>query len=145
MARKRKHHKRTHRRRRSMGAVAKGAATNAVGVIAGAIAGRYVAKILPFGDERIKNGVVLAAGIFFPQLMKNDFGKAVGTGMVAAGGAGLIGNFVPALAGTDDTMEIPVTVGEIPDRLSVIAGDNTVMAGDDLSVLAGMEESEDMY
>jgi hypothetical protein len=42
----------------------------------------------------------------------------------------------------DDTMTFPVTVGEIPDNISVIAGDDSVMAGDDLSVLAGMEEDE---
>jgi hypothetical protein len=103
-----------------------------------------VAKALPIGDERIKNGAVVAAGIFFPQIVKGDLGKAIGNGMIAAGGAGLVGNIVPALGQADDVMEFPVTVGEIPDNLSVIAGEDSVMAGDNLSVLAGYDE-DDMY
>jgi hypothetical protein len=39
-------------------------------------------------------------------------------------------------------IEFPVTVGEVPDNISVIAGDQ-VMAGDDLSVMAGMDEDEE--
>jgi hypothetical protein len=45
----------------------------------------------------------------------------------------------------DDTMTFPVTVGEVPDNISVIAGDDTVLAGDDLSVLAGYGEESDEY
>ena len=126
-----------------MGAVGKANITSALGIIAGAIAGKMVAKALPIGDERIKNGAVVAAGIFFPSIIKGDLGKAIGNGMIAAGGAGLVGNFVPALGQADDVMEFPVTVGEIPDNLSVIAGDD-VMAGDNLSVLAGYDEDEEM-
>lgn len=62
--------------------------------------------------------------------------------MIAAGGAGLVGSFIPALGAIDDTMEFPVTVGEVPDNISVIAGDE-VLAGDDLSVLAGIEDDEE--
>ena len=127
-----------------MGAVGKGTMTSALGIIAGAIAGKMVARALPIGDERIKNGAVVAAGIFFPSIIKGDLGKAIGNGMIAVGGAGLVGNLVPALGAIEDTMEFPVTVGEIPDNISVIAGDDSVMAGDSLSVLAGYDE-DDMY
>ena len=143
MARRRKSTKRRRTSRRRMGAVGKANITSALGIIAGAIAGKMVAKALPIGDDRIKNGAVVAAGIFFPQIIKGDLGKAIGNGMIAAGGAGLVGNFVPALGQADDVMEFPVTVGEIPDNLSVIAGDD-VMAGDNLSVLAGYDEDEEM-
>lgn len=143
MARRRKSTKRRRTSRRRMGAVGKANITSALGIIAGAIAGKMVAKALPIGDERIKNGAVVAAGIFFPQIIKGDLGKAIGNGMIAAGGAGLVGNFVPALGQADDVMEFPVTVGEILDNLSVIAGDD-VMAGDNLSVLAGYDEDEEM-
>lgn len=141
-----KRRKSTRRRRssRRMGAMAKGTFTQALGIVAGAIAGKMVARALPIGDERIKNGAVVAAGIFFPTLIKGDLGKAIGNGMIAAGGAGLIGNIVPALGAAEDVMEFPVTVGEIPDNLSVIAGEDSVMAGDNLSVLAGYDE-DDMY
>ena len=141
MARRRKSTKRRTSRRR-MGAVGKANIQAALGIIAGAVIGKKVAGFIPVGDERIKNAAVLGIGLAFPMILKGELGKAIGNGMIAAGGAGLVGGLIPALGQMDDTMTFPVTVGEIPDNLSVIAGDDTVMAGDDLSVLAGMEDDE---
>ena len=141
MARRRKSTKRRSSRRR-MGAVGKANIQAALGIIAGAVIGKKVAGFIPVGDERIKNAAVLGIGLAFPMILKGDLGKAIGNGMIAAGGAGLVGGLIPALGQMDDTMTFPVTVGEIPDNISVIAGDDTVMAGDDLSVLAGMEDDE---
>jgi len=145
MARRRKSTRRRSTRRRRMGAVGKANITAALGIIAGAVIGKKVAGFIPVGDERIKNAAVLGIGLAFPMILKGDLGKAVGNGMIAAGGAGLVGSLVPALGQIDDTMTFPVTVGEVPDNISVIAGDDSVMAGDDLSVLAGFEEDEDGY
>lgn len=138
--RKRKTHHRRRGHGRRMGA-AGGMLTSALGVIAGAVAGRLVAKkFLPAVDERIKNaGVIVLGAAVFPRIIKGDLGKAVGAGMIAAGGSGLVGTFIPAIGAMDDTMQIPMTVGEVPDNLSVIAGDE-VMAGDNLAVLAGYED-----
>ena len=145
MARRRKSTRKRTTRRRRMGAVGKANITAALGIIAGAVIGKKVAGFIPVGDERIKNAAVLGIGLAFPMILKGDMGKAIGNGMIAAGGAGLVGQVIPALGQMDDTMTFPVTVGEIPDNISVIAGGDEVMAGDDLSVLAGMEEDEDMY
>ena len=142
MARRRKSTRRRSTRRRRMGAIGKAGIGQALGIVAGAVIGKKVAGMLPIGDERIKNAAVLAIGVVFPNIVKGDIGKALGNGMIAAGGAGLVGNIVPALGAMDDTMTFPVTVGEVPDNISVIAGDDTVMAGDNLSVLAGYEEDE---
>ena len=143
MARRRKSTKRRTSRRR-MGAVGKANIQAALGIIAGAVIGKKVAGFIPVGDERIKNAAVLGIGLAFPMILKGELGKAIGNGMIAAGGAGLVGGLIPALGQMDDTMTFPVTVGEIPDNISVIAGSDDVMAGDDLSVLAGYEEDE-MY
>ena len=141
MARRRKSTKRRSRRR--MGAIGKKAnLTAALGIIAGAVIGKKVAGFIPVGDERIKNAAVVGIGLAFPMILKGDMGKAIGNGMIAAGGAGLVGQLVPALGQMDDTMTFPVTVGEVPDNISVIAGDDTVLAGDDLSVLAGYDEDD---
>ena len=149
MAKRRKKTSRRRTTRRRMGAMGGANIQAALGIIAGAVAGRLVAKkLLPNVDERIKNaGVVVLGAAVFPRLIKGELGKAIGNGMIAAGGAGLVGSFIPALGAMDDTMMFPVTVGEVPDNLSVIAGDDQVMAGDDLSVLAGMdtEDYEDNY
>jgi len=142
MARRRKSTKRRAGRRR-MGAIGKRAnLTAALGIIAGAVIGKKVAGFIPVGDERIKNAAVVGIGLAFPMILKGDMGKAIGNGMIAAGGAGLVGQLVPALGQMDDTMTFPVTVGEVPDNISVIAGDDTVLAGDDLSVLAGYDEDD---
>ena len=143
MARRRKSTKRRTTRRR-MGAVGKANIQAALGIIAGAVIGKKVAGFIPLGDERIKNAAVVGIGLAFPMILKGDLGKAIGNGMIAAGGAGLVGGLIPALGQMDDTMTFPVTVGEIPDNLSVIAGDDSVMAGDDVAVLAGYEDDE-MY
>jgi hypothetical protein len=149
MAKRRKKTSRRKGSRRRMGAMGGANIQAALGIIAGAVAGRLVAKkLLPNVDERIKNaGVVVLGAAVFPRLIKGELGKAIGNGMIAAGGAGLVGSFVPALGAMDDTMMFPVTVGEVPDNLSVIAGDDQVLAGDDLSVMAGMdtEDYEDNY
>jgi hypothetical protein len=144
MARRKRKTSRRKSSRRRMGAVGKANIQATLGIIAGAIAGRLVAKkLLPNVDERIKNaGVVVLGAAVFPNLIKGELGKAIGNGMVAAGGAGLVGAFIPALGQADDMIEFPVTVGEVPDNISVIAGDE-VMAGDDLSVMAGMDEDEE--
>ena len=143
MARRRKSTKRRAGRRR-MGAIGKRAnLTAALGIIAGAVIGKKVAGFIPVGDERIKNAAVLGIGLAFPMILKGDLGKSIGNGMIAVGGAGLVGQLVPGLGQMDDTMTFPVTVGEVPDNISVIAGDDTVLAGDDLSVLAGYDEDED--
>jgi hypothetical protein len=130
-----------------MGAAPKGMLTSILGIAAGAVVGRLVAKkLLPNVDEKIKNaGVVVIGSMVMPKLLKSDLGRAIGNGMIASGAVGLTSSFLPAIAGTDDMIEFPVSVGEVEDNLSVIAGDydgSSVMAGD-LSVIAG--DDEDMY
>ncbi len=140
MARRRKSTKRRSSRRR-MGAVGKANIQAALGIIAGAVIGKQVTKFIPIDNENIKNAAVLGIGLAFPMILKGDLGKAIGNGMIAVGGASLVSKLT-GIGQMDDTMTFPVTVGEIPDNISVIAGDDSVMAGDDLSVLAGMEDDE---
>jgi hypothetical protein len=143
MARRKKRTMKRKTSRRRIGAVGKGNIMDLVSVVAGAVIGRYVAKkVLPNLDEKIKNAAVIGVGLFLPKLMKSSTGKALGTGMVAAGGLGLVGGFLPAIAGNDDTIDFPMEIGEVEDGISVIAGDD-VMAGDDLQVLAGAYDDDD--
>jgi hypothetical protein len=69
-------------------------------------------------------------------------GKSIGTGMIAAGGIGLVSEFLPKIAGIEDTLSFPMMVSGTDGDLSLIAGDD-VMSGD-LSLIAGMED-DDMY
>ncbi len=127
------------RRKRSsrMGAIGKGFIMDAAGLVVGAAAARVLTsspKILPNLDPKIKSAAVIAVGAFFPKLIKGAFGKSVGDGMVAAGGLGLL-QATNVLGAIDQAMEIPVSV-MAGDDLSVIAG----YQPDNLSVIAGMEE-----
>lgn len=135
------------KRRKKIGAVGKNLdVMGAVGVIAGAVAGRYLVKAVNVGNvkDTIKNAVVIAAGIFFPKLVKSPIGKSIGTGMIAAGGIGLVSEFLPKIAGISDTLEFPMMVSGMENGdLSLIAGEDGVMSGD-LSLIAGMDD-DDMY
>ena len=70
--------------------------------------------------------------------MKGDLGKSIGQGMIAAGGLGLL-QATNVLTGMDQFLEFPTTV-MAGDDLSVIAGD--AYGSDNLSVIAGMDENE---
>jgi hypothetical protein len=63
--------------------------------------------------------------------------------MIAAGGLGLVGSFLPAISGMDDMIEFPVQVSGVDDGISVIAGDDVMAGEDSLSVLAGIDEDYD--
>lgn len=139
MARRKKRSAPSRRRRsgRKMGAIGKGFFMDAAGLVVGAAAARVLTssgKILPNLDPKLKSAGVIAIGAFFPKLLKGSFGKSIGDGMVAAGGLGLL-QATNVLGAIDQAMEIPVSV-MAGDDLSVIAG----YGQDNLSVIAGMEE-----
>ena len=142
MARRKKSRKMPKRRGR-VGAARGGMFNDALGIIAGAALAGVVKKFVP-GTEIVKNGVVVAAGLFTPKFLKGRMGANLGAGMIAYGGVSLVKGLVDPsgkfIAGMDDTLSIPVKVGQMDDTLSVIAGSNSVMAGDPLSVLAGYDE-----
>jgi len=138
---KRKSHKKHHttKKRRRMGATGSGMLMEAAGLIGGAVAARFVTttdKIPMFStlQPNVKNAGVLALGYFFPKLVKGSLGKSIGLGMITAGGLGLVQS-TGIIAGLEDTMSVSVMAG---DDLSVIAG----YSEDNLSVIAGMEETE---
>ena len=125
------------RKSRKMGAIGKSFLMDAAGLVAGAAAARVLTssgKILPNLDPKLKSAGVIAIGAFFPKFLKGSFGKAIGDGMVAAGGLGLLQS-TGVLGAMDQAMEIPVSV-MAGDDLSVIAG----YGEDNLSVIAGMDE-----
>jgi len=138
---KRKSNRKTSKKRRRMGATGKASnmILEAAGLIGGAVAARFVTttdKIPMFStlQPNVKNAGVLALGYFFPQLVKGQIGKSIGLGMITAGGLGLVQS-TGIIAGLEDTMDITVMAG---DDLSVIAG----YSEDNMSVIAGMDEEE---
>jgi len=120
-----------------MGAMGKSFLMDAFGLVAGAAAARVLTssgKILPNIDAKIKSAAVIAIGAYFPKLVKGSVGVAIGHGMIASGGLGLLQS-TGVLGQIDNAMEIPVSV-MAGDDLSVISG----YSEDNLSVIAGMDE-----
>lgn len=122
-----------------MGATGKASSMlmEAVGLVGGAVAARLLTttnKIPMYSalDTKIKNASVLALGYFFPKLVKGNVGKSIGLGMITSGGLGLVQS-TGIISGLEDSMSISVMAG---DDLSVIAG----YSEDNMSVIAGMEE-----
>jgi hypothetical protein len=113
--------------------------TNIAGVAVGAAAAGFItSKVLGSQSDTIKAVAAIGLGVATPMFMKSPIGKAAGSGMIAVGVINLLkkSGFVSGL-GADEGIE--VTLGDIP----VISGDvmaADVMAGDDMPVIAGMED-----
>jgi len=110
---------------------------DAVGLVGGAFAARILTsspKVLPKIEPKLKSAGVIALGVFLPKFVKSSLGKSIGNGMIAAGGLGLLQ--ASGLVGQiEESLDMPVSV-MAGDDLSVIAG----YSPDNLSVIAGMEE-----
>ena len=97
MARRKKTSKKrvTRRRSKRMGA-ASSTLTNALFTIAGGVAARFVSNTIngtSLNDsykKYVASVAPIAVGIFLPKFIKSDMGKALGTGMIAVGGLGLV-------------------------------------------------------
>ena len=140
---KRKTHRKKHSRRRHHSIGAAGAVNKIAGIAGGAIAAQVLAKFLPIENEKYKAGIQVAAGVVFPKIVKGALGEALGAGMIAAGAVNLAKSFnIGGIGEESEQLALPVSVGA--DDLSLIAGDgsynDSVLAGDDLSVIAGMED-----
>lgn len=141
MARRKKLTKKISRRRKSrkMGAVGASGITSALFTIVGGVAARFVSNTINGTnlDASYKGYVAAAApiavGLFLPKFIKNDMGKALGTGMIAVGGLGLVQS-TGVLKGIDG----------MDDMMPVIAGYNNYMAlapttQNSRGVIAGMD------
>lgn len=66
---------------------------DAVGVIAGAVGAQVLSAKLPIGNNMVKNAAPIALGLAL-SMGKNKNLKNVGLGMIAAGGAKLVGGVI---------------------------------------------------
>ena len=153
MAKRRK--KTTTRRRRSsrgMGAIGSGIGA-VLPLVVGAVAGRIIAnKLAGKASNTILGAGQIGAGLVLPMVVKNNFVKGIGTGMIINGAVSLAQStgVISAISGIGE-MEVDFLSGDMDtmegsDNLSIIANiDEGIMSGSsDLSVIAGdMEDMED--
>ena len=78
--------------------------TNAAGLTAGGIGGKVIVrKIAPNLDPKLKAAGVIVLGAVLPEVAgRNPMLANVGNGMMAVGGAELVGALIPGLAGIYD-------------------------------------------
>jgi len=104
------------------------------GLVVGAVAGNFVAKqgatMIPM-ISKYSGALPLVIGYFLAG-MKGDIAKAAGAGMIAAGGAQIVGSFLPAAA---------APVGE--DLTEVLNEDLTEVLNEDLSEVLNEDLTED--
>ena len=122
------------RRSRSVGAATSNMVTTVLGVTAGAVLARQVDKLLPNLNPTIRNAAKVAVGVALPKFVKSPIMASVGSGMVAVGGASLVGNFLPALGATD---EVLVLSGA--DEIAEVNGLDEI-GSDEVSEVNGLDE-----
>jgi hypothetical protein len=150
MAKRRK--KTTTRRRRSSRGM--GAMTSGLGavlpMVVGAVAGRIISnKLSGKASAAVLGAGQIGVGLVLPSVIKNNFVKGIGTGMIINGAVSLAQStgVISAISGIGE-MEVDFLSGDMDtiegDNLSIIANiDEGIMSGDgDLSVIAG--DMEDM-
>lgn len=155
MAKRRK--KTTTKRRRSgsrgMGSMGSGLSA-VLPMVVGAVAGRIIAnKLAGKASAAVLGAGQIGVGLVLPSVIKNNFVKGIGTGMIINGAVSLAAStgVISAISGIGE-MEVDFLNGtddfdtmEGTDDLSIIANiDEGIMSGSsDLSVIAG--DMEDMY
>lgn len=124
---RRKRSRKYSRRRSRVGAMGKSTITNVIGIAAGAAAGRIVSqKLLPNVNATMKSAGTIVLGMFFPKLIKGNFGTSMGAGMIAAGslgvlqGTGVLGAIDDAIdgmpmVGMTDVGAIDYEIGEVDE------------------------------
>ena len=140
------------RRRQRMHGVGAVDFTNVLGVIAGAVAGSMLNKVVPSTvDPRLVSGGKLALGVALPLFSKSGSTKnilaGVGAGMVAVGSVELIKSVAPTMLsglGEDDFISVSLDgIGESVLAEDVLSGDISVVNGD-ISVVNGDYDEDDL-
>jgi len=108
-----------------------------LGVVGGAVAAGYVAKLvndkLPNLNSTVKSLIPIGLGVVLAG-NKNTIVRGIGFGMVGKGGADLASAFLPGVGNVDDIfLSSPAdqSILSLPADQSVLSGDDDFMNGDD--------------
>ena len=155
MAKRKKNRPKRSTRRSRMSGIGAVDFTNILSVVAGAVAGGMVNKLIPADskiDPRIVSGGKVALGIALPMLSKSGSTKnilaGVGSGMIAVGSVELLKALVPNMMsgiGEDECVSVSLDgIGESVLAEDVLSGDIDVINGD-IDVINGDDEDYEDY
>lgn len=158
MAKRKKNKVKRSTRRSRMSGMGSVDFTNILSVVAGAVAGGMVNKLIPADskiDPRIVSGGKVALGVALPMLSKSGSTKnilaGVGSGMIAVGSVELLKGLAPAMfsgIGEDEFVSVSLDgIGEdiLAENIlaeDILAGDIDVINGD-IDVVNGDDFDED--
>lgn len=125
--------------------------TSILAVVAGAAGAGFADKIIPETiDKRIVAGGKIVLGAILPMLSKSGSTKnmlaGVGNGLISVGTIELLKGF-GVLGAAEETLEVDLSGTEDVlagmDEISVMNGEENVLAGDDLSIINGMDYEDE--
>jgi len=111
-------------------------AMKAAGLGAGAVAGKLVVtKVAPNMNPAIKNAALVVLGAVGPGFLgrRNQLFEKIGDGMIAVGVQGLVGGFVPALAGIGEEYleDFDTSIGEEDEYVYGDDDEDNAIQGDE--------------
>lgn len=121
--------------------------TEVAGLAGGAIAGSYLAKIVPIANTKIKALIPILAGVVLGQMKfgRSGIGKDAAQGMIAIGSLSLARQFVPQIpvfAGVESAQELLTSIqGLSAEEQALLGYDGASELGEELLV-GGMESAE---
>ena len=71
------------------------------GLVGGAVAARKVGAVVPVQNETVKKAIPVVLGLVLSG-QRGELIKGLGDGMIAQGGADLLGSFVPGISGISE-------------------------------------------
>ena len=114
--------------------------TEVAGIGAGAIAGSFLAKVVPIANTKVKALIPILAGVVIGHMKfgRSGIGKDIATGSIAVGALSLARQFVPQIpvfAGAESASEILQSIRALPAEEQAMLGyDGSSELGDEVMV-----------
>lgn len=122
--------------------------TEVAGLAGGAIAGSFLAKIVPIANTKIKALIPILAGVALGQIKfgRAGIGKDVAAGMITIGSLSLVRQFVPQIpvfAGVESAQELLTSIQGLPAEEQAMLGfDGASDLGGDEVMVGGMQDAD---
>jgi hypothetical protein len=121
--------------------------TEVAGLAGGAIAGSYLAKVVPIANTKIKALIPILAGVVIGQMKfgRSGIGKDLAAGSIAVGALSLARQFVPQIpvfAGVESAQELLTSIqGLSPEEQTLLGYDGSSELGEEVLLGEGAELS----
>lgn len=122
--------------------------TEVAGLAGGAIAGSFLAKVVPVANTKVKALIPILAGVVLGQMKfgRSGIGKDAAQGMIAIGSLSLARQFVPQIpvfAGVESAQELLTSIQGLPAEEQALLGfDGASELGGEEVLTGGMVDAD---